>query len=186
MLKKKLLTLACAVGILACGACFAPDLIDKAHRPPPPPPAVIDLRGIHSIGVVVTNDSGLPALDGAMFAEQVRDSINFRTPGIHVKAQLKTDPDRADALLTISVLNERVVSAPAANGTGYGSWTVHFDLSAKLVTRDGRVIWSEANSGYEFPVNAPATDASTILQASQRRAAYQLGTRIVHRMFYGN
>lgn len=46
MLEKKLLTLASAAAIVACGACFLPPL---PQHPPLPPPVRSALQSIHRV-----------------------------------------------------------------------------------------------------------------------------------------
>src|ERR1035438_9069294 len=84
MLEKKLLTLACAAGILACGACFLPPLPE--HHRPPPLPARLALAGIQSIRVSVTNTSESHHLDPSDLALAVTKSINELTNETGVSA----------------------------------------------------------------------------------------------------
>ena len=63
MFEKKMLTLCCAIGILAFGACFLPPL---PQRQPPPPPIRSGLRGLSNVEVAVANQS-VAKIDVASF-----------------------------------------------------------------------------------------------------------------------
>src|ERR1035438_6901552 len=100
MLGKKLLTLACLLGILACGACSGP-----AYRPPVVRPMV----GVRTIQVVVANDSESRQLDPARLSAAIVVMLNRRHDGIGNGAFQATSAETlgdADAVLDVKILKE--------------------------------------------------------------------------------
>jgi hypothetical protein len=137
MIEKKLLTLAGVVGILACGACFLPDL---PQRQPPPPPLSGVLDGIHDIRVEVKNASSSQHLDSADLARKIAESINEQSWRLKINAHDGKQAGGEDAVLAITVWREIVEPATPAK-TGRIRFLV-MD-SAALTKRDGELVWRE-------------------------------------------
>jgi hypothetical protein len=78
MLNKKLLTLACAAGILVCGACGMFD------RPLPPPMRLF--VGIHTVRVVVTNKSATHQIDADGVQQAIIKELNMPSNQTHMRA----------------------------------------------------------------------------------------------------
>jgi hypothetical protein len=183
MLEKKILTVASAIGILACGACFLPPL---PERKPPPPPLRLNLDGIQSICVVATNSSGTHQLDPVELAQGVAHAINSRAWKDGINAFAGKEDGNADAVLRITILNETVDAKGPASQANPGSMTFSVKDTATLTRRDGLVVWSETeseNSILRHVRHASPTDASndTVAISSVISA---VGNRIVIRMFY--
>jgi hypothetical protein len=139
MVKKKLLTLAAVIGILACGACFFGPL---PERQPPPPPIHNGLDGVHSIRVEVANASPSHHLDSAALARKIVETINEQSWKLKINAQVGKEAGGEEAVLEVTVLSESVEGV-----THSGSGLVKFLIgdSAALRKRDGALIWSETN-----------------------------------------
>jgi len=137
MLGKKLLTLACVLGILACGACFGP-IIEHL-------PIVRALANARSIQVVVTNVSPTRHVDPSLFADALVEALNQPyQEGIEPASISATDAVQgttADAILKVILLKE---SARPLHDLFQppGFWKNSVTLSATLTSRDGRVHWS--------------------------------------------
>lgn len=147
MLKKKLLTLACAVGILACGACM------NTWTPPPTPPLAPEIKasGIHSIGVEVINVSPSRHIDPSTLARSLVGSINVETKKTTVKAHTRKEPGTEDAVLKIAILDESVTHSPPQAISWGQLWTIHLSLSTTLTQKDGKVLWQEKEGNYQVP-----------------------------------
>jgi hypothetical protein len=183
MLGKKLLTLACAAGILAFGACFGP-----IHEPSPGPPLPprIDLQGIRSIQVAVKNVSDSHRINPSDLAQAVVNRINWRTGETGIRAYNQTYP--ADAFLDITVLKESATPIRPPFADDVKRWSILVSTSATLTRVDGQVIWRE--TGFK---NAPfhrfaAEDAEKLWTEPTVRELLPLDVSggLVHRMFYGN
>jgi hypothetical protein len=103
MLEKKLLTLASAAAIPACGACFLPP---PPQHPPLPPPVRSALQSIHRIRVTAKNDSATHHLDPGDLAGQVASAINQQSRKSGARAIVDNAGGDADAVLEIIVENE--------------------------------------------------------------------------------
>jgi hypothetical protein len=178
MVEKKLLTLACAAGILACGACFLPPLPE--HQPPPLPPR-LSLQGIQSIQVSVTNASESHHLNPTDLAQSVIQSINEQATETGVSAY---DQRYArDAVLEIIVLSES--ATPSTTSDKKVSFMI--GITATLTRQDGAVIWRETDAKYPFSYNLTSDRSADTWQNAFLRTwlTNMLGTRLVHRMFRG-
>lgn len=177
--RKKLLTLASVVGILACGACFLPPLPE--HKPAPPP-IRNGLDGVQSIRVEVVNASPSHHLVPAALAQRVVTAINSQPWQTNVNAHVGKDAESEDAVLAITVLSETSEAKPAKTG----STTFLIDDSATLTRLDGSLVWRETDAGnwisYTVDEQHPA-DAWTIpgLVDGVEKA---LSDKLVFRMFY--
>lgn len=183
MLEKKLLTLACAVGILACGACFLPPLPE--HRPPPPP-LRLNLDGIQSVRVEAMNISETHHLDPVDLAQGVAHAINEKTWKAGLNAYTGKEAGDADAVLRITILNETVDARGPASQANPGSMTISIKDTATLTRQDGVVVWSETeseNSILRHFRQVSPTDAWND-SAAISSAIIAVGNRIVIRMFY--
>ena len=178
MVEKKLITLACAVRILVCGACFLPPLPE--HQPPPPPLPRLALAGIQSIRVSVTNTSESHHLDPLDLARAVTKSINEQAneTGISAYDQIYA----GDAVLAITVLSES--ATPSTTGDKKVSFLI--DISATLTRQDGAVIWRETDAAYPFSYNLTSDHSEDAWQNAFLRTwlTNMLGTGLVHRMFH--
>jgi hypothetical protein len=149
MLRKQLITLAAILGILSCGACFLPDLVDRT--PPEPPPAiVINLRGIREVAIYVACEPQPSHLRCSGIAGHARASLNSMRPHTGVGAHLKSDGGTDDAALEISAIEGVVVpDGPLVAGKEV-EWKLPIHVSARLVKRDGTVVWSEEAGDYSY------------------------------------
>jgi hypothetical protein len=145
MLEKKIVTLACAAGILACGACFLPPL--PMHKPPPPavPP---NLRGIGRIRVQVMNASPTQHLDATQLASWLANQINDRADHTTVTGFAAQQPGNEDAVLEVTILSESMTLHSAAVSIGKPTWEIQLSLTATLTRVDGQVVWRESDGNY--------------------------------------
>ncbi len=138
MVEKKLLTLVCVAGILACGACLLPPL---PRHEPPPPPVRTGLNGVQSIQVVVTNASPSHHLDSAALARRIAETFNAQSWTTKVNAHVGKEPENEDAVLAVTVLSETVEPAKT------GRMTFLIKDSATLTRLDGALAWRETEVG---------------------------------------
>jgi len=182
MIGKKLITLACAVGILLCGACF------RAAYAPPPTPPLRPLAGIRSIYVTVANQSAARHLEPGELSQRLADAFNWKTIQTHLEAQTSGDTAATDAVLAISVLDED--GGPTDRPAGQDSvvWAFHFKVSSTLTRRDGQLIWSDAGSSYTAfysfhktgrPDFAPGWDQPGLARSLGDQVARQLVNKLV-------
>jgi hypothetical protein len=186
MLAKKLLTLACAFGILICGACFAPP-----YNPPPrpaPPPLHIDLRGIRRIDIIATDESQLKKLDVHKFADRMAIEINVLSRDTRVRVRHQDDPKPADGVLKITVLEEKARLTPVKDVPSVVNWTLEIRVAASLTNRAGQEIWSQSGREYTYSGRMSTQDAAQFWEsrAAPGSMPYQLCPRFVHSMFYGD
>lgn len=145
MFGKKLLTFACALGILAIGACFLPPLPE--HRTPAPPPPV-SVHGVHSICVKVTNVSETHHIDPVTFGRWIVEAINrSRQPG-WPRAHVGEPNNSGDAILQVSIENESAIPDQANNAQPNPRYTYTLWVDAELLTPSGLVIWKDSRPDY--------------------------------------
>jgi hypothetical protein len=184
MLEKKLVTVACAAGVLGCGACFLPPL--PQHKPPPPP-LRIDFGEIRNIRVEVTNASVTHRIEGARLAEEVADEINAQPRISRVSAHVGNGVE-PDAVLRIVVVSESVKEDDPAMANPR-SVTFFLKDSASLTNRDGGVVWQETEAGSRITrvVDGHAEGGKDLTQTEMDqldKLDKDLSNRIVFRMFY--
>ena len=129
MLEKKLLTLACVAGILACGACFLPPLPEHV---PPPPPVQLELNGIRRIHVVVENASPTRHLDADKLGSWI--AVKTGTQGRRVKLTAFSGPKAADqdGELKVAVLSESATPGTGVTKNGMVEWRFALSVTAEL------------------------------------------------------
>jgi len=181
MLEKKLVTLVCAAGILACGACFLPPL--PQHRPQPPQ-VQLDLQGVQSIRVEVTNNSEPHHLDPSELAQAIANSINWRTKETGVNAHVQKEA--GDAILAITVLNESVTSETTPANGGAVRWTFEVKTSASLTKLNGQTLWHYTEADSRFSRNFALEGHADAWRdpVLQNWLLASLSQRLVYRMFY--
>jgi hypothetical protein len=138
MLNKKLLTLACAVGILVCGACGMFD------RPLPPPMTLF--VGIHTVRVVVTNKSATHQIDADGVQQAIIKELNMPSNQTHMRAVPDGD---ADCTLSLDILDEdarKSIQDPQRDGA---LWSFRALFSTKLTGKDGKPLWAKTKWPYE-------------------------------------
>jgi hypothetical protein len=135
MLVKKLITLAGALGILACGACFLPDLINRQ----PPPPLIPAMQSIKTIAVTVKNSSSTQHIDARLVAVAIAKRLNLVQSTPKIKAWAVKEGELADATLTITILEERATPSaiPSSPST---LWLFEQKVSASLIRSNGQLI----------------------------------------------
>jgi len=190
MLGKKLLTIGCVLGILACGACFGP----VYHGPPPPaPPPLRPMEGVHTIRVTVTNASDTKHFASSRLAQSVIDQINYlsrrRNSGLHAIGSEAAKP--ADAILAVTILTETPYSVNRLASLGQAEWKVACKASATLTANDGRVIWSDPNLllTEQFSLDHASDQGATFnwdAPIVKNQTLYMMGFTLVGRMIYLN
>jgi hypothetical protein len=146
MLRKKLLTIGCVLGILACGACFGP----LSNKPaPPPPPPLRPLGGVHTIRVTVSNTAESHHIDPSKFGRAVISVINSSNQPTEGRSGLHgisaNDPGSADAILAVTILAEDAHRVHQHDLFSLPGWKVSVTSSATLTANDGRVLWSDSS-----------------------------------------
>ena len=186
MLGKKLLTVACVLGILAIGACFGP----IGGNPPPPPP-LGRVEGVHTIRVAVTNASDTQHIGPSRLARSVILQINNRfgreMGGLHAIGSDDAGP--ADAVYSVTLFSETSHRVNRIVSVGQAEWKVTCKASVTLTAKDGRVIWSDANLTLMeqfFIDHASDTGATMNWDAPnvKRAPLYMMGSSLVEKMAY--
>jgi hypothetical protein len=142
MFKRQLLTLACVAGILVCGAC---GLMFRE-----PPPRMTLFVGVHTMQVVVTNTSATHQLDPGGIQQALIRGFNLSTNRTHFTAS--TDGD-ADCMLSLNIVEEDAHEQKAWAGADGADWVFHAVISAKLVDKDGRVLWAKPDWSFRNVYN---------------------------------
>jgi hypothetical protein len=183
MLVKKLITLAGALGILACGACFLP----LQERQPSPPPLRQEMHGIKLIGVIATNQTESHHLRSDLVADAAAARINekMRFTGIRANAGPVTVPP--DAILKIDILSEKATPHARKNVGSNMNWVFETTISAALTNHDGQVVWQETNKLHDVWLVGPEDEAEAWRHLSQRQSSvvYLLGNSFPDEIFYG-
>lgn len=151
MLEKKLLTLGCAMGILACGACFYPPPGGPPAGPPLPPlrPRVrINLDGSRRILVRVTNVSETHHVDPVPVGSWIAESINTQSEGDAPIAIAGNETTPWDAVLQVSIVKESASETATQSPAGTSREAVQLNIDATLTLPDGTVVWRETNRPY--------------------------------------
>lgn len=141
MVKKRLLTLAGVLAILASGACLLPPL---PRHEPPLPPVLNGLDGVHRIRVEVVNSSPSHRLETGAVALKVAEAINQQSAKTKINAHAAKASEGEDAVLLITILSETVDSIPAARAR---SVTLYIKDSATLKRLDDVLVWQETEVG---------------------------------------
>jgi hypothetical protein len=140
--QKQTVTLAGAIGILACGACFVP----SHYTPPPPPPIVTE--GVKNVRIVVIDESepkriNLPALEGVILAGFDRFPVHNK---ITAYPEEKAAPE-VDAILEIRILSLTTIPDPSPTAATQQKWGFNIRTTATLSRRNGDVIWRGGSIG---------------------------------------
>ena len=180
MLGRKLLTLACAVGILAFGACFGPP---SDNHPPLPR---LELQGIHHIRVTAVNVSESHHLDPFDVAQAVAYRINVRSRETGARAHVEREATTVDAVFAITILRESATQILRLSASGVERWSILVNTSATLTNADGQVIWSETGVSNSFYRAFAAQDVEELWKEPTLRNGLttELSTRLAHRIFY--
>jgi hypothetical protein len=131
MLDKKLLTVACVVGIVVCGAC------GMFEREAPPPMTLF--VGVHTVRVVVTNTSKTHQIEADAVRQAVVKEFNKPSHQSHMLAVAEGD---ADCTLSLDIVEEdarKGVEDPKGDGA---SWEFKALIDTKLAGRDGKQLWA--------------------------------------------
>ena len=186
MLRKKLLAVACVLGILAIGACFGP----IGGNPPPPPP-LRPMEGVHTIRVTVTNASDTRHIAPSRLAQSMIIQINNRVErvagGLHAIGSDDAGP--ADAAFSVTLLSETAHRVNRFVSVGQAEWKVTCKASATLTAKDGRVIWSDANLTLmeQFFVDHANDKGATFnwdAPTVRNESLYMMGSNLVEKMVY--
>jgi hypothetical protein len=167
MLKKKLLTIAGVVGILACGACFLPPIHTGPPTPLPPPPIHLP-EDIHTVRVVVTDNSVPAHIDTQALANSVAAYINLIDRGQGASAHADDEP--GDSELEIKIANGDA-SLENVLPDGTESWTFHFTFAVVLVRSNGRIVSQKPNMQVEFQLMLPPKHPADIWSIGDVRQA---------------
>jgi hypothetical protein len=187
MLRKKLLTIACVVGILGCGACFLPPVNSTPHYPPPPPIRE-ELRGIKAIRVFVDDASGAHTVDTSEVASCVAGNLDERAGQTHIKNEDRKTPRPGDAVLQITLQKVTTTQNPPAQQENERRWSLELTIDATLTGANGETLWEQKSQSYRddgyFQSNDPVKiwkDSGVSLWLSGR-----FSDRLLGAMFYGD
>ncbi len=166
MLKKKLLTIAGVLGILACGACFLPPIHTRPPAPLPPPIRLPE--DIHTVRVVVSDNSIPAQIDTQAIANSVAEYINLIDGGQGASAHAGGEP--GDSELEIAIANEDA-SLEKVFPDGTESWTFHFIFAVVLVRSNGKIVSQKPNVPVEFQLMLPPKHPADIWSIRDVRQA---------------
>lgn len=181
MIEKKLVTLACVAGILACGACFLPPLPEHV---PAPPPVQLDLQGIHRIHVRAENVAPTHHLDADKLASWI--AVKTGSQGRRVKLTAFSGPPAPDqdGELKVTLLSETATPAQNVKRNGTTEWTFEVNVSAELRNKAGVTVWREVDGHYQFRQNLNTTEEAAAWENNGDNdwLTVAVGNRIVFRM----
>jgi hypothetical protein len=181
---KRVLTLGCAVAILAFGACFGPPPPSPSPPPPPPPPLPhLKLPGARRILVTVTNESTSRHVDPAALGRCIAEAVNVRTDG-SPRADTGREAKAGNAVLQVSIEKEEALPE-AKRQPEFTTWRFAVTLSATLAGADQTVVWSEPSHVYEEFGRAPHdADPWTSVEFADRLRIHVCGP-LITQMLYG-
>jgi hypothetical protein len=185
MLKKKLLTAVCALGILACGACFLPPLPER--RPTAPPlPVYARWRQIHSVRVVAMDVSDSHHLYGDDLAMKVANRINWTAGANGIRAFASHQPANEDAVMEFKVEKESATPWTVQSTQKQRTWSFSIGVSVSLTDRNGLVRWRDAEPAILFRAGFPPDSSIDIWkQAGFNESLPEfLGDRVAHLALY--
>ncbi len=145
MVKKQLLTLAAVVGILACGACFMPDLPEHKPASPPMPPA---LASVHMIAIHVEDGIGGNLFDPSIMSNATARNFNQLWQEFPVRAEAYNALGPSNAALRITVLRKTTSCKPGYNGNQFCSFEMI--ASFTLTDAEGRILISRPQENWNF------------------------------------
>ncbi|MGD0911201.1 MAG: hypothetical protein ABR928_04855 [Terracidiphilus sp.] len=181
MLKKKLLTIAGVLGILACGACFLPPI--HTGPPAPPPLPFPELKDIHTVRVFVTDNSVPAHIDTAAIATVVANSVNFFRGGAGITAYVGGDP--ADADLTVVISNEKATLKRVEPSEGE-TWFFDIGFSESIKNASGEILKQRSNLHVRCFSRLPAKHPDDVWSVPEAKRAYGAawGYVATHGMFF--
>jgi hypothetical protein len=184
MLGKKLLTVACVMGMLLFGGCF---WMGAGTPAPPAPPPLIDLQGVHRIEVAVSDASPERHIEPVGLGKDVVERIRWNTRESGIKAEVQKQSGKGDAVLTITILSVSSAAVPSPRPPDYVRSMYQFKVSAALTRQDGRVIWQEAGGDYSVPTMYTALASQGVWKADamSEDVYFNLSDRLVQRMLFG-
>jgi hypothetical protein len=142
MLEKKLVTLGCAVSILACGACFLPPL--QGPKPPLPPA----LTSVHLIAVHVEDGTARNLFDPLIMSSATASNFNRLWKEFPVRAEAFDAGIPSDATLKITVIRTTASCIPRDKDKQFCSF--EFFASFTVTGAGGRILQSEPEEGSRF------------------------------------
>lgn len=177
------MTVVCAIGILACGACFLPP-----PRQTLPPPPRIDLRGSRDISVVVTNVSETHHIDADAFGRWIADAINEDSGPSGPKAHGGGKPNPGEAVLQISIKKESAESRTDTIPPALSVWTLSTTIDAMLLAADGTVVLHLSNDEYRSNARRRASDSQDIWrsQTVESWLRYYVARNFAPKVLFGN
>jgi len=144
MLKKKLLTIAGVLAILACGACLMPPL-PQHHAALPP-----GLSSVHNIAVDVEDRTASHLFDPPAMSNATASNFNELWSEFPVRANPFSARTPSDAVLKIAVLRKTASCTPHDNGKQFCSFEMI--SSYTLTAADGTILQSMPQKSAKFGV----------------------------------
>jgi hypothetical protein len=145
------------------------------------------MNGIRNINVSVSNVSAAHHVDPAELAGAIANSVNLRSRGNGISAQVQMQADKGSAALDVTIESESATPLLPQSSAGAERWSFKFKISATLTTADGQLIWQEKNADYSYSNLLPKEDEQAAWKDPhvRSRAPQFLGTWLVQRMFTG-
>ena len=132
MFEKKLITLACFVGILACGACFLPPLPRKKVSLPPA------LASLHRVAIHVEDGTSSNLFDSQIMSNATAGNFNQLWKDYPVRAEVFNAGVHTDAVLRIAVHSKTSSCARKNNGKQFCSFEIISSFTLK--SADGSIL----------------------------------------------
>jgi len=168
MLEKKVLTLACMAGILACGACFLPPLPEPKPRLPPA------LASLHRIAIQVEDNTGDNLFDPVVMSRATASNFNRLWSGFPLHADSFGPSGLSDGTLRISVIRKSVSCSPQRERKQF--CTIDMGISFTVKAADGRILQSEREQRSTFGLSLRAMSLPVTWNSDpfRQEAAYAL------------
>jgi hypothetical protein len=186
MLRKKLLTIACVTGILACGACFLPPI--KTTPTYPPAPLRDELRGIKAIAIFVDDGSGSHFLAAGQVKGLLAANVDARQNQTHISCLFRATPRPKDAVLRITLLDESATLQAPASSQPVPLWLLQLTVDAKLTGPNGQILWQQQKVTYSHNESIQTNDPAEAWK--DPKVSYWLSRefsdQLLGAMFYGN
>lgn len=181
MLEKKLVTLACAAGILACGACFLPP---PQQHPPTPPPVRRGLEGVHELRVEVANVSKSHRLEASALAAEVANIVRAQSHG-RITAHISKEAGDGDAVLRIVISNENATPVPRPGESEM--WRFEIGTAATLTRTGGALVWTASDQVIDLTQSPPGRTPENVWDdpGVTDRLLATIANRLVFPMLFG-